>query len=83
MYDSEKARNEDQNVLIHDLVGEQRTDTTVSRMPKPVMFFGVLKTAVPLGVHAHPQQGLCPVISLCFLSAREYLFSRTCACSMH
>ena len=49
------------------------------------MFFGVLKAAVPLGVHARPQQGLCPVISLRFLCshAREYLFSRTCACCLH
>jgi hypothetical protein len=29
-----------------------------------VMLFGVLKASVPLGVHARPQQGLCPVISL-------------------
>ncbi len=45
----------------------------------------MLKTTVPLGVHARPQQGLCPVISLCFLCShgREYLFSRTCTCFLH
>jgi hypothetical protein len=44
------------------------------------MFFVVLKGTVPLGVHSCPQQGLCPVISMHFLSShsREYLFSRTC-----
>ncbi len=72
-------------MLVYHLLGAWRTDFAVSRTPKPVMFFGVLKTAVPLGVHSHPQQGLCPVISLRFLCwhAREYLFSRTCACCLH
>ena len=85
MHDSEKARNYHQNMLIHHLLGAWRTEFAVSRTPKPVMFFGVLKAAVPLGVHARPQQGLCPVISLRFLCshAREYLFSRTCACCLH
>ncbi len=85
MHDSEKARNEHQNVLIHQVLGAWRTDFAVSRTPKPVMLFGVLKVAVPLGVHARPQQGLCLVISLRFLCshAREYLFSRTCACCLH
>jgi hypothetical protein len=85
MHDSEKARNYHQNVLMHHLLGAWRTDFTVSHTPKPVIFFGVLKAAVPLGVHARPQQGLCPVISMCFLCshAREYLFSRTWACCLH
>ena len=48
------------------------------------MFFGVIKVPVPVGVHGRPQQGLCPVISLCFLSSDvwEYLFGRTYTCSM-
>jgi hypothetical protein len=72
-------------VLIHHLPGAWRTDFAVSRTPKPVMLFGVFKAAVPLTVYARPQQGLCPVISLRFLCshAREYLFSRTCACCLH
>ena len=67
-------------MLIHHLLGAWNTDFTVSLTPKTVMLFDVFKTAVPLGVHTHPQQGLCPVISLCFLCShsREYLFLRTC-----
>jgi hypothetical protein len=72
-------------VFIHHLVGVWCTDFPVSHTPKSVMFFGVLKSSVPLVVHAHPRQGLCPVISLCFFCsyAREYLFSRTCTCCLH
>jgi hypothetical protein len=54
MHDSEKARNYHQNVLIHHLLGAWRTDFAVSRTPKPVIFFGVLKAAVPsASMHAH------------------------------
>ncbi len=36
-------------MLIHHLLGTWRTDFGVSHTPKPVMLFGVLKAAVPLG----------------------------------
>jgi hypothetical protein len=83
--DSEKTRNEHQNVLIHHLVSSYRTDTSVSHTTKTVMFFGVFNVEVPLGVYVQPQHGLCPVILLCFLCshAREYLFPRTYTCSFN
>ena len=40
-----------QNVFMQYVVGDYRTDTVVSLTPKPVLFLGVLKAAVPLGEH--------------------------------
>ncbi len=70
MNDSEKARNWHQNVLIHHLLGAWRIDFAVSHTPKPVMFFDVLKAAVPLDVHVRPQQGLCLLWFRCVSCAR-------------
>ena len=67
MQDSEKTRNWHQNVLIHHLLGDLTNRHVVSHTPQMVMFFGVLKAVVPLGVCASPKQRLCPVISLRFL----------------
>ena len=38
------------NVLVHNVVGVWYTDTAVSHTTDPVMFFDMLKTAVPVGV---------------------------------
>ena len=45
------------------------------------MFFGVIKVAVLMDVHPHPQQGLCPVISLCFFNFLVVTHKRTSFCT--
>ena len=46
-----------QNVLMEHVVGAYRTDTVVSLTTKPVMFLGVLKTAVGQELRTEKKRG--------------------------